>query len=262
MFVTSRLRYSTSRSIASAVSRCSAGVRPLSGCNEPAAARIVASGVRRSWDTDWRSADLRASLCRATSAACDSAARRSWASAWPTWSAAAAYNRVSVRSGSPRRRSRRAQIEPYARPPDSIRARKASCPPPPRADAPGRWTRTQPAGSSLEARPRTLTTEGRAGRVSPPLSAATRSDASSAPSATHTRAARVSSRQDLRDMRQGEQRGHPRGERAAHAERAHALRARAHARPRPVTAGARRAGRPRCRRTAAARASSTRRGRR
>ena len=99
--VTSRLRYSTSRSIASALSCWSSALSPLPGRSVPAAARIVASGVRRSCETDCSRADLSASLWRAISAACDSAARRSWASAWPIWSAAAASSRVSVRSGSP-----------------------------------------------------------------------------------------------------------------------------------------------------------------
>ena len=76
-----------------------AGCVPGRRC--PAAARIVASGVRRSCETDWRSADFSASLWRAISAAWDSAARRSWARAWPTWSAAAASRRVSVAVGSP-----------------------------------------------------------------------------------------------------------------------------------------------------------------
>ena len=100
--VTRRLRYSTSRSIASALSRWSSSLSPLPGRSVPAAARIVASGVRRSCDTDCSSADLSASLWRAISAAWASAASRSCASAWPTWSAAADRRRVAVRSGSPR----------------------------------------------------------------------------------------------------------------------------------------------------------------
>ena len=79
----------------------------------PAAARIVASGVRKSCETDWSRADFSASLWRAISAACDSAARRSWASACPSWSAAPARSRVSVAVGGPlRSRSRSAQTEP------------------------------------------------------------------------------------------------------------------------------------------------------
>ena len=150
--VTSRFRYSTSRSIASALSRlvllgsgrCPAG-------SVPAAARIVASGVRRSCETDWRSADFSSSLWRAISAARDSAASRSWASACPTWSAAAASSRVSVSSGSPPDGLVSAQIEPKhaRRPPRSARGRPR-CRALARAarDWVGWWMRTHCAGSS------------------------------------------------------------------------------------------------------------------
>ena len=121
----------------------------LSGRSVPAAARIVASGVRRSCDTDWSSADLRASLWRAISAACASAASRSWASAWPIWSAAAASSRVSVRSGSPDRASRSAQIEPSGcRRPRCGRGRPRGRRRPRALRLAGWWTRTHCAGSS------------------------------------------------------------------------------------------------------------------
>ena len=57
-FATSALRYSTSRSIAWAFAWRSAADSAESVSRLPAAARITASGVRKSWDTDWRSDDL------------------------------------------------------------------------------------------------------------------------------------------------------------------------------------------------------------
>ena len=166
---------------------------------------MVASGVRRSCETDWSSADFSASLWRAISAACDSAASRSWASAWPIWSAAAASSRVSVRSGSPPPRSRSAQIEPSTRAgrldPDAVRldararARRARlrrlvdadpfAPARRRASGAGRWT--APGGAD-------------AGPL--PVSAATRSLASSAPSAIQTRSRRSRRRRRSRDGRE------------------------------------------------------------
>ena len=95
-FATSALRYSTSRSIACAFACRSAGDSAESESRLPAAARITASGVRKSWETDWRSDVLRASPWRATSAALASAAMRSRATACPIWSAAAASSRVCV----------------------------------------------------------------------------------------------------------------------------------------------------------------------
>ena len=83
---------------------------------------MTASGVRKSWETDWRSDVLRASPWRAISAALASSAIRSRASAWPTWSAAAAISRVCA-VGLAEPRSRSAQTEPRASPLASIRTR-------------------------------------------------------------------------------------------------------------------------------------------
>ena len=65
----------------------------------PAAARIEASGVRRSCETESSRAVFSASLWRASSALVASARRRSCSTAWPIWSAAAASMRVSARDG-------------------------------------------------------------------------------------------------------------------------------------------------------------------
>ncbi len=129
------LSRSASRSMAcaDAIRSCSLSGRSRS-VRLPAAARIDASGVRRSWETDSRRAVLRASLRRAISASRASSARRSCSSAWATWSAADASSRVSLAEGRPRARRRVAQSEPSARPPASSvtrrtdwRCRAASC---------------------------------------------------------------------------------------------------------------------------------------
>ena len=75
----------------------------------PAAARMDASGVRRSWETESSNADLIASLRREISAVVASRRSRSRSSDPPIWSAAAAITRVSPASGSP---SSRGRIDP------------------------------------------------------------------------------------------------------------------------------------------------------
>ena len=113
---------------------------------------MVASGVRRSCETDCNRADLSASLWRAISAAWDSAARRSWVRAWPIWSAADDRSRVAARVGL--------ALGPIAKRPDRAGSRCTGLDPdsiclsalglagaPPRA-WPDWWTRLQRAGVS------------------------------------------------------------------------------------------------------------------
>ena len=77
-FVTSRFSHSASRSIDAAISRRWSGGHSISGSmSVPAAARIDASGVRRSCDTESSRADLSASLRRDTSAVVASRLSRS-----------------------------------------------------------------------------------------------------------------------------------------------------------------------------------------
>ena len=159
----------------------------------PAAARMEASGVLRSCETESSSADLSASLRRETSAVMASRCSRARWIAPPIWSAAAARTCVSPRSGSPSSRGRSTQITPsgslstvmatrYA---VSLRSRAAVL-----ATGPGVWTRTHSAGSSPGRRRRTTCTGGATGgdAVSA-VSAATVS-----PTLIQTRVARVCDR--------------------------------------------------------------------
>ena len=121
---TSRPIRSASVSIAWKASRWSAGVQATDSSSMlPAAARMVASGVRRSCETESSRAVLRASPRRAISALVRSRPARSRTIAWPSWSAAAERMRVSARSGSRSSRARRAQTEPSASPDASTRTR-------------------------------------------------------------------------------------------------------------------------------------------
>ncbi len=123
-FRTNRPIRSASLSIASNASRRSSSDQRTSGSSMlPAAARIVASGVRRSCETESRSAVLRASLSRAISAVVASRASLSRATAWPSWSAAADRILVSARSGSGRPRVRAAHSDPRLSPATSTRIR-------------------------------------------------------------------------------------------------------------------------------------------
>ena len=116
----------------------------------PAAARIVANGVRRSWDTESSRAVMRASLRRATSASSASETSRSRCTAWPSWSAAADRILVSARSGSRPPRDLSAQSEPRTSPGTSRRTRwtTADAPPLRRSGPTATWVRTHRAGSA------------------------------------------------------------------------------------------------------------------
>ena len=115
-FVTSRLRYSTSRSIGRdalvLVGRADSAIRAARCRPRPGSWRAASAGRGRPTGAGPTSS---ASLWRAISAACDSAASRSWAIACPSWSAALARSRVSVLSGVPAARDRTAQIDPMTR---------------------------------------------------------------------------------------------------------------------------------------------------
>ena len=233
------------------------------GRSVPAAARIVASGVRRSCDTDWSRADLSASLWRAISAACASAASRSWAIAWPIWSAAAESSRVSVRSGSAapagRERPDRAERPAAGLDPDAVEPSRRR---PGRRVRLGAWTRTQRAGSSPGIRRSTRCRPAVDGRGPDAVSATTRSAAlvraqadpdalharvrPGATSAIEGRTATVESRVARARLTRKSDGPPARGPRPSRSGRA----------------GGPPAARRRCRRTAAARGSATRRGRR
>jgi hypothetical protein len=127
MLRTSRLRRCASASIEAAAARCSSGVHATSGSIRlPAVARIAASGVRRSCETESSRADLRASPWRATSAAVASAANRSRTTDWPSWSAAAARSRLWDRPGNGSPRVRVAHTEPVVSTPAWIGTRKTA----------------------------------------------------------------------------------------------------------------------------------------
>ena len=99
-FVTSRLRYSTSRSMASTLSRWSSGLRPRAG--PQGAGRGPDGGQRRAQvvrDGLQQGRLQGVALARDLGRLRDSAASRSCATAWPTWSAAEASRRVSVGVG-------------------------------------------------------------------------------------------------------------------------------------------------------------------
>ena len=91
----------------------------------PAAARMEASGVRRSCETESSRADFSASLRRDTSAEVASRVSRSRSSDPPIWSAAAARTLVSPGSGSPSARGRRPHNDPNFRSPAAMATRYA-----------------------------------------------------------------------------------------------------------------------------------------
>ncbi len=196
-FVTSRLRRSASLSMDAARSRRASASSARSGSMRlPAAARIDASGVRRSCETESSRADFAASLLRAISAPVASVARRSRSNAWPTWSAAAARTRVWPRPGGPALRRRTTQIEPRAPTPAVIGIRKhgsrGSCTA--AVVRRGSWTRTHPIDSSPGRRCRSSYDAAILGGSAAPLSASTRSCPTSGPSPTQARVASTSER--------------------------------------------------------------------
>ena len=145
-------------------------------------------------ETDWSSADFKASLWRATSAERVASATRSRARACPIWSAAAARSRVSVRSGSPASRARSAQTEPRGSPLASIRTWYESSPLPLLGPGAGRCTRTHLAGASPGMRCSTRIRVGTGLLDAEDVSAVVRSPPASGPRATRTRSMRVRSR--------------------------------------------------------------------
>ena len=111
-----------SSSISDAVARTSSGERSYAGsASVPAAARIPASGVRRSCETESTSALLSAASRRATSAARAWRRSRSRPSATPTCAAASARRRVCARVGSGCSGRRVAHSAPMASPSASRR---------------------------------------------------------------------------------------------------------------------------------------------
>ena len=96
--------------------------QPTSGSARfPAVARMLASGVRRSCETESSRALLSASLRRATSALVASPRSRSRRSPSASWSAASDRRRVASGSGGAEPAGLTAQSDPKALPPVSIR---------------------------------------------------------------------------------------------------------------------------------------------
>ena len=217
--MTRRLSQSASRSIDAAISRRCAGGQSMSGSmSVPAAARIDASGVRRSCDTESRRADLSASLRREISALVASRWSRSRSSAPPIWSAAAANTRFSPSSGSPSatRSDRPDGAEGLATssdrdPEGALRAllRGRLCAS--RRVDPDPFGRVRrPAGGGASNGPRGCPGSG--------LPAEAVSAATASPTTTHTRVARSSSRSIRAIGARAAAGSRSRGEREAHVE--------------------------------------------
>ena len=178
-----------------ATARRSPSDQPISAsASPPADARMLASGVRRSWLTDSSRALWAASLRRATSASFASAASRSRCHATPSWSAVSDSSRVASRPGGPSARGRVSHTAPSGSLSASTVTRNTAPSPASRRGRLGWWARTHWAGSGPGRRTRAVTI-GPVGNGPLPRSATT---TSASPRVTRMRVAPVSARRRSR----------------------------------------------------------------